>query len=291
MSEEPVSDKDRSTLSFIEMFNNFLKTGVMASTYKAVFLRSLVDIGRYNDKDLIGKQWIHREGNRIKLDLDFIAVRFAKYYWDMEIAFKMRHMPERMADHNHPKRDVLIIRLIQKKVGDMRRRNGMNVLNNMSLDVLNNPSQASQEMKSALQPPDPPTMKDLASDEMKEFRKDVIKHTIKPEVLVKLKKDMPDLYQIVRGENYIMLDVEIVKFMKEFSPVIKKTLNYVLAVHLEKHNPSARHIATKITDEEGLDVILQRVKRLEMRVEHKPAEKPSMNESANLHVLKHEQKT
>ena len=290
MSEEPVLDKDRSTLSFIEMFNNFLETGAMASTYKAVFLRSLVDIGRYDDKDLIGKQWIHREGNRIKLDLDFIAVRFAKYYWDMEIAFKMRHMPKRMADHNHPEKDVLIVRLIQKKVGDMRRRSGINMLNNMSLDVLNNPSQVSQEMKSALQPPNPPTMKDLASDEMKEFRKDVIKHTIKPEVLIKLKKDMPDLYQIVRGENYIMLDVEIVKFMKKFSPVIKKTLNYVLAVHLEKHNPSARHIATKITDEEGLDVILQRVKILEMQVEHKPVEKPSMNESANLHVLKHEQK-
>ena len=87
---------------YIRMFNRFFEKGKMAGTYKAVFLRALTDIGKYHRDDLIGKQWIHHDGDEVQLDLDFIASRLAKYYWDMEIAFGMRHMPERMADADEP---------------------------------------------------------------------------------------------------------------------------------------------------------------------------------------------
>ena len=271
MPVESTPDNHRPDRSFIEMFDNFLRRGIMASTYKAVFLRSLVDIGRYGDNDLVGKQWIRQDDGKIKLDLDFIAIRFIKYYWDMEIAFKMRHMPERMADHNHPKKDVLIVELIREKMGEMRRQEVMRKLKSMPLDIVNNPTRASQEIECVLRLPNPPTMENLASDEMKEFRTDVVKRAIRPEVLRKILKDMPDLYQIVNRENYILLDAGIVDFMKEFSRVVKKALNYVLAIHLEKHNPSARHIATKIDDEANYDTILQRVKSLQMKMEQKPS--------------------
>ena len=213
---------------YIRMFNRFFEKGKMAGTYKAVFLRALTDIGKYHRDDLIGKQWIHHDGDEVQLDLDFIASRLAKYYWDMEIAFGMRHMPERMADADEPSADMGIIKLIHK---EMERKKCAQGGDSMSR---------------------PPSLVLLSSMSMADFRGDVIRYAM-VEVLRNLPNDMPELYQRVKGQRYIILEPELIGFMRDFSPVIKKALNYTLAVHLEKYNPSARHIATKIDMEKEFD--------------------------------------
>lgn len=280
MSDGVVIDGSEYYSKLIGMFNNFFKSGVMSSTYKAVFLRSLVDVGKYGDDSLIGKQWIHHERDKIRLDLDFIAVRFAKYYWDMEVAFKMRHMPERMADHNDPSRDVRIIALIREKAADLKRQQIINDIKNMSFDTINKSWKMESEIQNILQLLNPPTLEVLASDSMKKFRTDVIKEAIKPEVLPHLLTDMPELYQRIHGQNYIMLNFSIIRFMQEFSTIINKALNYVLAVHLEKHNPSARHIAVKIDNERDFEQRLEQVKKLEVKVRHKFDEKSDVERTA-----------
>ena len=262
---------DQSYGKFVDMFNNFLKKGVMAGTYKAVFLRALTDIGKDGDSEMIGKQWIHHENGKIRLELDFIAIRFIKYYWDMEIAFKMKHMPSRMADADDPEKDTMnVIKLIRACAGDMKKEATIKTVKDMNYETLNESKQVCMEIQNTLQLLEPPTIKKLASDEMKKFREEVIKASIKPEVLRNLLNDMPDLYEKVHRENYILLDPAIVGFMKKFYLIIRKALNCVLAEHLEKNNPSARHIATKIDSEKEFDSRLDQVKKLEVQVDHKP---------------------
>ena len=82
----------------------------MSSTYKPVFLRALLDIGDLYDSDksknLIGSQWLRYEGDQILIDLNFIAARFAKYYWDMEYSFRLRQSQD--------PQDVNVTRLIKE---------------------------------------------------------------------------------------------------------------------------------------------------------------------------------
>ena len=78
---------------YSKMFEHlFTKSVNMSSTYKPVFLRALLDVGDLADsgKKLIGSEWLRQENGRLLVDLNFIAARFAKYYWDMEYSFHLR---------------------------------------------------------------------------------------------------------------------------------------------------------------------------------------------------------
>ena len=88
---------DMRSKEYGEMFRNFYDHGKMDSTYKGAFLYALTDVGHYGDKDLIGREFLQQEDGKIKMQLDFIAIRFIRYYWEI-INFRIRHMPERMTD-------------------------------------------------------------------------------------------------------------------------------------------------------------------------------------------------
>lgn len=80
---------------FLGMFDRFFQNeNRMDSTYKPVFLRALLDLGDLCDpkraKTLVGRQWVEFRGDKVRVDLDFVAARFAKYYWDMEYSFHLR---------------------------------------------------------------------------------------------------------------------------------------------------------------------------------------------------------
>lgn len=232
-------------LEYIGMFGNFFERGFMMSTYKAVFLRSLLDIGKHGRGNLVGAEWILVEGDRVRLELDFIAARFIKYYWDMEVAFAMRHMPENVANDRVPKQDINIVGQIHGKIiGDCG-------------------DSAWEVRKARLVPP---TLAELASPGMSGFRRQVIAKSIKPEVLVHLLTDMPGLYSREPRTNHIVLDSRIIGFARAFAPALRRALNYSLALHFEKHNASARHIATKIDGELRFEERLAAVQKLEALV-------------------------
>ena len=267
MSKDHTLNHNEKYDIFIGMFDSFFRHGVMISTYKAVFLRSFIDIGRYEDDGLVGKQWIHNDGETIKLDLDFIAIRFAKYYWDMEASFKMRHTPERMADHNHPEKDINIIRIIHDKIADIRRKDIIIATEKMDSKTLNELPQIYDVLQKDLEEIKPPTLNKLAENGMAEFRDTVIRDAIKPEVLKNILKDMPNLYESKKGEKYIVFDLELAKFMKKTAYVINRALNYIIALHLEQYNPSAVQIATKINDEKLNELKITRIKNVKSQIE------------------------
>lgn len=251
--------------AFMKMFNSFFETATMVGTYKAVFLKSLADIGDYGKKDLVGNEWICPQDGKIHLDLNFIAARFAKYYWDMEIAFGMRHIPMGMASRTSPKDDVAMIKLVREEAAEISRAKIIKTIEAMGHDTLNEPDSVRLRIQEQIATQKPPTLPQLASSDMREFRENVIKKGIKPEVLKNLLKNMPDLYERVRGKNYIKLDRRIIEFMEMSSPAIKKALNYMLAEHLEKNNPDARYIAIKINSEKEFDGRQETVKDLQRR--------------------------
>ena len=219
------------------MFTNFLKNGKMTSTYKIVFLRALLDLGEY-DKNLVGRKWIGHRDDKTVLDLNFIAIRFAKYYWDLDISFGMKHMPDRMGNNKKPSRGIKAVTLIKTEIEKMQ-------LDNRSEMISDN---------------HPPTLYDLASDEMNNFRTELIK-IIKATVLKAILTDMKGLYTIA-GKQHIELDSDLIGFMKSNSTIIKYALNYVLAQYLERYNQSARNIAIKINHEMSFENKLELLNKI-----------------------------
>ena len=265
MSENLASENEYH-IDLMSTFNKFFADATRISTYKPIFIHSLVDVGQYDDPALVGRQWIHHEDSTVRLDLDFIAIRFARYYWNTDVAFDLRHIPERMADENDPNKDVNILSLVREKAADVKKKEMMRVIAEMDSYKINRPKDAGFEIQNSLRSLNPPTLADLASEEMEEFRMEVIRRAIRPEVLPKLEKDMPNLYERVTGQNYILLNPYVLTFMKRFSPLLRKALSCVTALHLEKNNPGKRHIATKADMEKEFDQIQEQIKRLDLRI-------------------------
>lgn len=229
------------------MFNAFFKKADMASTYKPVFLAGLVDIAaRKAGGPLDVDGWIRSDGDgRVRVDLELAAIPFAKFYWDMLAGFGPRHTPIGMADDKNRRKDLVnIVKVINEEI--MRRKRGG--------------LHAGEPGGGA-----PPTLKELASDGMAEFRKKVVKKSIKPEVVKHLSSNARKtrrgrgrqgaserqepkfgLYEYRGAENCIVLDAGAVEYMGRNEFTLKAALGELIDRHLEKNNPTARHIATMV---------------------------------------------
>ncbi|ALI37229.1 hypothetical protein NMY3_03042 [Candidatus Nitrosocosmicus oleophilus] len=80
--------------NYLRRFNSFFNNEKLSSTYKPVFLKALLDISDYDDdftgRKPIGHQWIEKNGEQLRVDLNFIAIRYIKYYWEFLFKFKLR---------------------------------------------------------------------------------------------------------------------------------------------------------------------------------------------------------
>ena len=230
--------------SYADMFNGFFKRPNMRSTYKPVFLAALVDIAaREGGGPLDAGRWLSTKGGRVRVDLELVAVPFAKYYWDMAAAFDPRHTPARMADPDNPGRDVNIVGLIHDEIARMKEEafRGRAGAAGAAKAARGRRRGASAPAGGA-----PPTLKELASDKMAGFRGRVVEKSIKPEVLVHLSKDEFDLYEAGRGKDSIVLDEEAVEYMRRNATTLKAALSDLVARHLEDNNPRTLHVATMV---------------------------------------------
>jgi hypothetical protein len=155
--------------------------------------------------------------DKLQVELDFLAIRFAKYYWDMYYRFRLRQ--------SHNPTDVNIHKFFKDTDKNLLR---------------------------------PPTLEDLADKEHQELRRNIIKRSIKPEVLGKLNKDL-GLYEIVKGKNYILFEHGIVEFFQKFKGILNPAINYVLTRYLERINFSPR-IAEKVRGTPTRDHLTRREK-------------------------------
>lgn len=253
---------------YVRAFDRFFAGPRMSSTYKPVLAGALVDAGLWGEDDgLVGRQWIRGEGDgRVSVGLDFVAIRFAKFYWDMVVGFAARHTPERMADPNDPKKDTLnIVKVISAEIKEREK----DEISRAAMAAGTDPEDVSRAAADAAMRVraggKPPTLEELASGEMAPFRQKVIARAIKPEVLDHLHESMPELYENVPGENRVVLDRGAILYMRRSRATLMAALSYMIARHLEEVNPSMRHVATKIRPDLSYEGRFEKVSALEAR--------------------------
>ena len=200
--------------NYDEMFKNFYDHGKMDSTYKGVFLYALTDVGHYGEKDLIGDEFLQQEDDKIKMQLDFIAIRFVRYYWEIADS-GIRHMPERMADVNPDLDYINIIKIIKNET--------------KNYDKI-------------------PDLQELASPNMEMFRKNVIVKTMRNEVVPNILNDLEGLYERNRGQNSITFNVALVDFLKNNMNHIRKHIEIKIQKHLKNLNPDINSISSHISN-------------------------------------------
>ena len=218
------------------MFNRFFKRPRMAGTYKPVLLAALVDIAaREEGGPLDAGRWLSTEGGRVRVDLELVAIPFAKYYWDMAAAFDPKHLPARMADPDNPDKDINIVELIHDEIARVKEEEACRERAGAG---------AARGRRRGAPGGAPPTLEELASDEMAGFRGRVVEKSIRPEVLPSLRRF--GLYEVGRGKDSVVLDEEAVEYMRRNAVMLKAALSDLVSRHLEDNNPRARHVATMV---------------------------------------------
>jgi hypothetical protein len=191
---------------YLLRFNSFFNSEKLSSTYKPVFVKSLLAISDYDERNLqrlVGYKWITKHDDKLKVNLNFIAVRYIQYFWDLYFKFRLKQ--------SHSPQDANINRILRK-------------LKNVSTT---------------------PTLSSLAGVDFSSLRQEVIRNSIRPEVLFHLDKHQ-DLYERVLHEDYIILDYCIVPFFKKYKGIFIAALNFMITRYLEKINFVPR-IAEKVS--------------------------------------------
>ena len=198
---------------YIKMFNAFLSNKTkMTSTYKVIFLRSLLDLGDYKiDKKMnfAAEDWIKIvdiDGERkIELDQKFIALRFLKYYWDIEHSFHLKQT-------SNPS-DASILQIIKEEIKNKSYKN--------------------------------PPIKYKLFKNYKLLDK-VVKSKGTRNVTRYLKTSMKTLYVHDKKRHLLIFDANIISFLEKNRVFLKAGLNHKLAKKLELLNKSIPQIANKL---------------------------------------------
>ena len=193
-------------MSEINEINRFFLSKSLASTYKPTFLKCLLDLADYSQDE--GSQWIKQTDDSFEVDLNFVAVRFIRYYWPLKFKFKLKQ--------EATPTPIVMYRLLDDNI------------------------QLFEKNKSQ------PSKKELCSDKFSEFRLKVIREGIKPQVLHKLLNDCK-IYTVAKGSNSIIIKKPIVDFIRNNKKILESALNHVIAEYLEKFN-QAPNISTKLEE-------------------------------------------
>lgn len=189
------------------MFDEFFRDGPMAGSYKPVLLDALIDAASYVEARR-KRDWININGDEIRLELDFIAARFALHYWEVH-PFVFRHIAQGGTGKGSAKYDLKIIKIIRKH----------------------------------FKAPDKiPDIKYLESPDRRNLRREIIRDAIKPYVLPNLLNDMPGLYNYKRGENHITFDAGLSAYMDSHAALLRRKIQRKLDEHIRASNKKPRPI-------------------------------------------------
>lgn len=156
-----------------------------------------------------GSQWVSDYGDSIEVDLNFIAVRFLWFYWILHFKFKLKQSPTK---------EITVYRLLD----DNKEIFGKNKTQ--------------------------PSKEDLCSDKFQKLRLDIIRQSIRPEVLFKLLNDC-DVYSVTKEKKSIIISKKIIEFMKCNRKILECALNNIISEFLEKFNRAPK-IASKLEEKQ-----------------------------------------
>lgn len=205
----PPSALGMETSDWKRVFEKFFAGNVpMTSSYKPVLLCTLTDAAYYcSGKEPAGYKWIEFDGSKIRLGLDFIAARFALYYWEV-YPFFFKHMAQEDSDKDKPRYYPEIMKIIR---------------DNFQIHEI-------------------PNLTKLQDVGMKEVRQKIINTAITPEVLPNLLHDIPDLYEIGPGSNQITLDATLAEYMNSDQDYLRDEIQHMLDEYVKSRNIMPMHI-------------------------------------------------
>jgi len=222
-----------SEIKYFQSFTSFLNSYRAAGTYQFVFFKSLLYLPEEIDgkKRLWGNKqnWIRKNGDTTEVDLQFLAIPFMKYYWDMFYKFRLL---QSAAKNQYGDEDINIHKLFaDTKDGKI--------------------------VKGTEKKP-PKHLKDLECDEYEEMRKLVVKKSMR-EVLRALndKGFWIKIPQIKRDSktkrktgylnvSSLKFKQEQIEFFRKYRTILDTAINFELTRHLEKINPNNRNIAKSV---------------------------------------------
>ena len=214
-SKKYIHKTDKDFVSFgdpdyYKIFDKYLKNIHASSSYQYAILYALVDVGKYGAKEhIVGQRWIRQYENKIIVDLNFIAIRFIKYYWDI-INSELRHTSKGMAVAN-------------KKGGDV------NILDHIKEENLQGF----------------PNLTTLSNSVMEEFRKKIINKSMKPEVLRVITNNLTcenneKIIHKAYDKNSIEFDESFLYFLKYNADKLQDKISKELENHLKRINQDTK---------------------------------------------------
>lgn len=154
-----------------------------------------------------GKQWVERHPEDTTVNLNFVAARFLRYYHPLKFKFKLKQ--------EATSKTIVVYRILE-------------------------------EFKEMIGVKSVPSKRLLCSNSFVEMRQKTINEGIKPQVLKKLLNDCK-IYSISKGSNSIVIQNDVIEYMKENKKVLEAALNHMIAEYLEKCN-SSPNISTKLEE-------------------------------------------
>lgn len=190
-------------------FNKFFKRHSLASTYKPMLAKCLLDLGDYEKDE--GSQWVKKQSGVYTVDLHFVAARFLRYYYPLKFKFKLKQ--------ESTKQTVAIY------------------------DILEDHKHLFDKLRSK----DTPSKKDMCAGLFYDMREKTIKHSLmRVQVLPKLLKDC-NIYTINDDKNSIDVKKDVVDYMDANKDVLESALNHMMSKYLENCN-AAPNISTKMDE-------------------------------------------
>ena len=190
-------------------FNQFFKRHNLASTYKPMLAKCLLDLGDYNEDE--GSNWVEKNNDTYTVNLHFVAARFLRFYHPLKFKFKLKQQSS--------KETVAIY------------------------DILTKHKHLFEKLKSK----GTPSKNDMCSELFHDMREKTIKHPLlRVQVLPKLLNDCP-IYKISNDKKYIKIKKNIINYMKSNKDVLEFSLNHMISVYLETCNASPS-ISTKMNE-------------------------------------------
>jgi len=226
----------------LQIFSSFLQTVTLASTYQLVLLRSILFLTGYqNPKPDIewGKDWITEKGDVLEVKLDFFAVPFTKYYWDMFYNFKLK---QSLAPNRYFNRS--------RKEWTLRQEDDLNIHK-----YFKNPYLREHNLKEK-----PPIhLKEFSGKKYDPMRQKIIEKSFREPLQAKgLKK----FYKKRKGgvTEPLKFNIEMINFMSKYNVLLEYALNYKLTRYLEGINEKRSLIA---------EIILIEIQRKNLKLKEK----------------------
>ena len=204
----------------VQIFSSFLETVVLASTYQLVLLRSMLFLTGYrNPKPDIkwgqDRDWITEKDNVLEVKLDFFAVPFTKYYWDMFYKFRLKQSlsPNRYFDRT-------------RKKWRPRQEDDLNIHEYFKDPYL---------IEHNLDKRPPIHLKEFSGKEYDDMRQKIIEKSFREPLQA---KGLKGFYKKRKGgvTEPLKFNIEMINFMSKYNVILEYALNYKLTKYLESIN-------------------------------------------------------